>query len=107
MTNFVGNALICLVVIAVFAADTYLEWRRRKRAIAAAVAEYRIAIDFIAEDFAEMPHEFAAIFLAGNRIAMEQKFPDYFDFRAASLLEALNEDLDTSRTAPDPQEHGA
>ncbi|MDB5582795.1 MAG: hypothetical protein JWR80_7971 [Bradyrhizobium sp.] len=51
------------------------------------LAEYRIALDFIAEDHADLPHEFAAIFIAGNRPAMERKFPGFAEFRAACIRE--------------------
>lgn len=82
---------VLAVVSALLAYLLYRERGRRAALVRAANAEYRVALDFIAEEFAEMPHEFAAIFMAGNRIAMEEKFPDYFDFRAASLSRHLGQ----------------
>jgi len=74
--------------IALSAILAYLLLRERGRrlaAIAAAQEEYHVALNFIAEECCEMPHEFAAIFMAGNSIAMEKKFPGYSEYRAACL----------------------
>jgi hypothetical protein len=89
-----SSVVAFLLIIGIFAIEAYRADRKRRLAVADAVAEYRVALDFIAEEFAEMPHEFAAIFLAGNRVAMEQKFPDYFDFRAASITQYLGQPQD-------------
>lgn len=43
-------------------------------------AAWRIAMEFIAFEASDMPHEFAACFLAKNHDAIAQKFPQWADF---------------------------
>jgi hypothetical protein len=53
---------------------------RQRAAIDAGNIPWRIAMDFIAEEGCEMPHEFAACFLSGNRRAIDEKFPNFEGF---------------------------
>ena len=41
---------------------------------------WRIAMEFIAFEACDMPHEFAACYLARNHDAIALKFPQYADF---------------------------
>ena len=43
-------------------------------------ARGRIAMEFVAFEACEMPHEFAACFLAKNHGAIARKFPQWADF---------------------------
>lgn len=70
----------------------YIVWRERHRRRDAVEMRLQliVAMEFIAEDNAPLAHEFAAIFLAGNRQAMQEKFPDFEAWRIRRLLELTN-----------------
>lgn len=53
---------------------------RQGAAIDAGNIPWRIAMDYIAEEGCDMPHEFAACFVAGNRRAIDAKFPGFEGF---------------------------
>lgn len=42
-----------------------------------AALPWRIALDYIADEQCDLPHEFAACFIAGNREAIDRKFPGF------------------------------
>lgn len=60
---------------------------RQRAAIDAGNVPWRVAMDFIAEEECDMPHEFAACFVAGNRRAIDEKFPGFAPFLRQRLAE--------------------
>jgi hypothetical protein len=57
------------------------------RAIDRATSEYRIALEYIRDEECEMPHEFAACWLDGNRMALRRKFRTFARFRQTRVEE--------------------
>jgi hypothetical protein len=66
---------------------------RRLSAIDNATREHRIAMGFVRDEECSAPHEFAACWLAGNRMAIESKFPEFAAYRAACLRD-IDKDAD-------------
>lgn len=78
-------ALTALVfVLALLSAWLYVS---RMATVDRASRLWRIAMDYIAEEECEMPHEFAACFIAGNRGAIARKFPGFKTFVERRLAE--------------------
>jgi hypothetical protein len=70
-----------LLIIAALVFFIIRQWVRESRIWDLASREHRCALDFIAEEGCEMPHEFAACFLAGNHDAIARRWPNFFTFR--------------------------
>lgn len=64
---------------------------RGRAIIDCATIPWRVAMDFIAEEGCDMPHEFAACFVAGNHAAINRKFPDFKPFMEQRLAEWVQE----------------
>jgi hypothetical protein len=82
------STLALIILCLVLAHSFWRERRRRLKAESRTISianEYRVAFTFVREELADFPHEFAAIFLAGNRSAIEKKFPGFIEFRARIL----------------------
>lgn len=78
-------ALTALVFVLVLALG--ILFIRQRAAIDAGNIPWRVAMDFIAEEGCDMPHEFAACFMSGNRRAIDQKFPEFQVFMKQRLAE--------------------
>lgn len=78
-----------LLTFAVFALALLAAWlwARNLAAIDRAGIIWRIAMDFIAEEQCDMPHEFAACFVAGNHAAIQRKFPGFAAYVARRTAE--------------------
>jgi hypothetical protein len=83
--TFVTAALTALVFV-MFMLSAWL-WARQLAALDRAAIGWRVAMDFIAEEGCDMPHEFAACFVAGNREAMSAKFPAFAEYAARRTAE--------------------
>jgi hypothetical protein len=70
------------------------ERRRNLDALDRLGLEYRIALTFVRDEMTELPHEFAAVYLAGNRTAMDRKFPGFFEYRAICIADARRDRAD-------------
>lgn len=81
------DGVIFFLFSAILAFGLFFMMIRRRQDIESATLEYRIALDFIAEEGAVMPREFAACFRDGNVGAIERKFPEFFAFRRQRLAE--------------------
>jgi hypothetical protein len=81
--------LTALLTSSVFLLTLLSAWLyvRRLTAIDNACAEWRIAMDYIADEQCDMPHEFAACFIAGNVGAIARKFPTFQSFAKRRLEE--------------------
>lgn len=69
------TAATFLLALALVVLHVYHRARR-----ANADTAWRIAMEFIAFEASEMPHEFAACYLAKNHDALAQKFPQWAEF---------------------------
>lgn len=81
--------LTAILTAAVFALALLCAWLviRQRAAIDRGKAAWHIAMDYIAEEQCDMPHEFAACFIAGNRRAIARKFPGFASFLRQRLAE--------------------
>lgn len=67
--------VIAILLAALVVLDVYHRTRR-----AGSDTAWRIAMEFISFEGSEMPHEFAACYLAKNHDALAQKFPQWTEF---------------------------
>jgi hypothetical protein len=74
--------LTTLLTALVFILLLVVAWQfiRSRAIIEAGTIPWRVAMDFVAEEGCDMPHEFAACFVAGNHAAIDEKFPNFEGF---------------------------
>jgi len=79
---------IAIVLLALLCGYLYVS---RVYAVARARSYHLAALEYIAEEGCDLPHEFAACFLAGNVEAIARKFPGFQPFLLRRVAELESE----------------